>query len=392
MSAHHRRLTPGWLLIAGLATITFLTACTTTSTPGASTPSGGSLPATITIHALSDLTGANAAVGQSHLNGWKLAVDAVNSSGLLGSSKLQLSNADTQSNATQAASLASQAVQGKYAAVLYGPSSALAVAMAPIFDRAKQVAIFVQAGSSGITIGPSIFRLTPTLNTFYPLSLQYLQKQNAKSIATIFLNDNPTYTQVDQLVKSSASQYGMTYADGVGVATTQTNVSTQVSKLAGYKTDAVAVLMNGAPAASVVGQLRQQGYPGKIIAAPNIGANNVLGAVGAAGNGVVWATDWASTSTVSASKSFVDAYQKAYNKAPDNYAAEAYDSIFFLAQGLKGGATVDQAALTAALAKVGTDGFGGVLGEKLTLKDNSEVSPGTLVQWQNGAIVAVGSS
>ena len=202
----------------------------------------------------------------------------MNNSGTLGSSKIVLSSEDTQSSPTQGASLASQAVAAKkYTVVMYGPSSALAIGMAPIFSRAKQNAVFIQAGSAGIVDGPTIFRLTPTLSTFYPLALKYLQGKGVKSLADIYLNDNPTYTGIDKLLGTDASTYGYAHTGSVSVTTTQTDVSAAVSKLAGMKTDAVAVLMNGAPAATVVGELRQQGYKGTIIAAPNIGAGDVLG-------------------------------------------------------------------------------------------------------------------
>lgn len=359
------------------------------SSGDAGSSGNGSLPASITVHAISDQSGANAAVGQSELNGWKLAVADIAKQGILGKSKIELTSDDTQSATNQAASLASQAVSKKYDLVTYGPSSALAVVMAPIFSRSKQNTIFVQAGSSGVVVGPTIFRLTPTLDTFYPLALKYLQGKNVKTLADIYLNDNPTYTGIDKLLGDQASTYGYTHTGNVAVATTQTNVSAAVSKLAGMKTDAVAVLMNGAPAASVVGQLRQLGYQGQIIAAPNIGANNVLAAVGSAGNGVVWPTDWAATSTVQASKDFVSSYQATYNKMPDVYAAEAYDSLFFFANALKKYGGSNAGAITKAMTDLGNSGFAGVLGDKLTVKDGSEVSPGQLVQWQDGQIVAV---
>lgn len=348
----------------------------------------GSLPASITVHAISDQSGANAAVGQSELNGWKLAVADIAKKGILGNSKIDLSSDDSQSVTNHAASLASQAVSQHYDLVAYGPSSALAVAMAPIFARSKQNTIFVQAGSSGVVVGPTIFRLTPTLDTFYPLALKYLQGKGVKTLADIYLNDNPTYTGIDKLLGDQGATYGYRRTGNVGVGTTQTNVSAAVSKLAGMKTDAVAVLMNGAPAASVVGQLRQQGYQGTIIAAPNIGANNVLAAVGSAANGVVWPTDWAATSTVPASKDFVASYQATYHSMPDVYAAEAYDSLFFFANALKQYGGSDANAITKAMTDLGNAGFSGVLGEHLTVKKGSETSPGQIVKWQNGQIVA----
>jgi branched-chain amino acid transport system substrate-binding protein len=394
MHAKNRR----WALACAVAAVSVFAAACGSSSSGSSTAAGGSsasssakLSSQIQILGISDLSGANAIVGQSELDGWKLAVKAVNSSGTLGSSKIVLSSEDTQSSPTQAASLASQAVAKKYTVVMYGPSSALAVGMAPIFSRAKQNAVFIQAGSAGIVIGPTIFRLTPTLDTFYPLALKYLQGKGVKTLADIYLNDNPTYTGIDKLLGSDASAYGYTHTGSVGVATTQTNVSAAVSKLAGMKTDAVAVLMNGAPAAAVVGQLRQQGYKGTIIAAPNIGAGDVLAADGKAANGVIWPTDWAATSTVSTSKTFVSAYQSAYGKAPDNYAAEAYDSVFFIANALKNADSVSSASVTQAMASLGSTGFNGVLGDNLKLSSNSEIAPGQLVQWQNGSIVPVSS-
>jgi len=342
------------------------------------------LPKVIKIHAISDLTGAAALYGQAELKGWDLAVKQINSSGLLGKSKIDFSTSDDTSSSTVAAGLASQAVNGKYAVVISAPASANAVVEAPIFSKAHQVTVFNQAGSSGVLISPYMFRLTPTAANQYPAALQYLQSQNVKSVADIYLDDNPTLTGVDAVVASDASTYGLTDVGHVGITSTTTDVTSAVTTILGFKPGAVAILLNGAAAASVVSQLRADGFTGQIIAYSSIGVG-VLSGLGASANGVVWPSDWIAPGTTATSIKFAASFQKAYGVTATNYSAESFDSMYFIAYALKLAGTTNQVKLKNAMTTVGEKGFNGVLSNGIKVIDGQEIASARLAVWVNGA-------
>ena len=98
--------------------------------------SGSQLPSQINIYAMQDETGAAGIVGVDDANALKLAVSQINSSELLGKSKINLTIGDSATSPTQGANLADGAVGKGYAVVIGSPSSGVAVAEAPILARA----------------------------------------------------------------------------------------------------------------------------------------------------------------------------------------------------------------------------------------------------------------
>lgn len=344
------------------------------------------LPKVIKIDAISDLTGAAGLYGQAEEKGWNLAVKAINNSKLLGKSKIVLSVQDDTSSTTVAASLASAAVPQHYAVVICAPASANAVVEAPIFTAAGQVTVFNQAGSSGVLISPWMFRLTPTAANQYPAALKYLQSKGVTSVADIYLNDNPTLTGVDQVISTDASMYGLTDLGHVGISSTTTDVTSAVTSLLALNPGAVSILINGAAAASVVSQLRQDGYTGTIIAYSSIGVG-VLAPLGAAANGVVWPSDWINPGTSTISQNFANAFQAAYGAPATNFSAESYDSMFFIADALKLANSVTESKIRAAMNSVGAKGFNGVLGNNIQVINGQEQVTAHLEVWVNGGAV-----
>ena len=95
--------------------------------------------------------------------------------------------------------------------------------------------------------------------------------------------------------------------------------------------------------------------------------------------GVMLLTPFVATATDDATKKFVDAYKKAYNDTPIQFAADAYDCVYVIRDLLeKTECTPDMSAsdicdkLKAAIA----DGYSytGLTGESMTWEDTGEVS------------------
>jgi branched-chain amino acid transport system substrate-binding protein len=75
----------------------------------------------------------------------------------------------------------------------------------------------------------------------------------------------------------------------------------------------------------------------------------------------VVATPWFADRNDPKVKAFVARYEKAYGKKPDQFAAQAYDALYILAEALKKAGKADREKLRDALA--GIRNFDGVLGK-----------------------------
>ena len=78
-----------------------------------------------------------------------------------------------------------------------------------------------------------------------------------------------------------------------------------------------------------------------------------------AANGIVWSSDWVPGAPFgSLSDTFASEYKAAYGgKVPSNWAAEAYDAVWFAARAMKQAGSTDPTKLQAALTSVGNAGL-----------------------------------
>src|SRR4051794_19737770 len=99
-------------------------ACGGSSSGGTARATGAessSLPSSVELYGMTELSGPGANVGNAIKNGYELGAEQINASGLLGSTKLTVKIDDDQTSATTGASLASQAARKNYP-VVFGPA------------------------------------------------------------------------------------------------------------------------------------------------------------------------------------------------------------------------------------------------------------------------------
>jgi len=369
------------------ALLTAVTACSPASSSSGAGSGGDGLPKDIKLKVISELSGPAGVAGLEIKRGYDLAVKDINSRKVVGDSTLSLSYSDTAGKPATGASLASSAVTGGFPIVFGSPVGADALAEAPIFAKAKQPTIFNEAGADGVLAGKYIFRMTPTIPSYYSTLLKYLQSQNIKTLSVITNSDQPTLTQMAKEAQQDAATYGYKVVSYDSVISTQTDVSATVTKVAQAHADAVAVLVQTGQNATFVKGLAEAGYKGLVTSSTSAGGG-VLAGAGAAANGVVWATDYASQQGGPSNAEFVKAFQAAYGHEPTNWAAAAYDSMHFAALSLQKAGSTDRDKLQQAMTEIGEQGFDGVLGS-VHVKDGQQTPVSTLVKWENGEAVPV---
>ncbi|MER6975811.1 ABC transporter substrate-binding protein [Streptomyces carpinensis] len=392
MSMHSRTWYGGIAAVGASVLIAGLTACGGPTSTDAGSVKG--LPSTVKIMSIKEMSGAVAFAGTNATKGIDLAVEQINQQKFLGDSKLEIDLKDSAASAQQAASLATQAISDKsYAAILGPASSAQATAISPIAQKSGLPVVYTQAGSDGVLVGNYTYRVTAPAESYYQLAGQYLKSKHVKTAAVLFNSGNPTLTQLGQkTVPALADKYGFKVRSSDGVQVTAQDFTSNASKIAQAKPDAVFLLLTGPQDPVAVTQLRQDGYRGEIVGMTSMGAGN-LKTAGKTAAGVVWPSNFSALDTNESTKKFVEAYKAKYGEVPNNYAAEAYDAAWFLARGIKEAGSASRTEIQKGLAKVAASGFEGAQGA-MTFDGTDVRVTGVLAGWDgtNETLVPLGSS
>ena len=370
---------------ASTALLLVVTACGDAPST-ASGGQGGGLPKTVTVWATMPLTGPTGFFGELSNKALELAVEEVNDTHFLGDTTLDLITKDTGGNSSQAASLASQAVADKKVSAVFGSIfSGDAVAQSAIAQQAGLPIVYTQAGSDGVVVGDYTYRFTPLMNDYYPVLTKFVQEQHPQTIAVMYDASNPTMTEVaTKAIPAMAEEVGATITTSIGTQATTTDYTSPVSQLLSDKPDLVAAIQLGAASATVMTELRRQGYTGPVLGNGAASSGN-LEPAGAAGNGMVWASTFSPDQQDPTSQKFVTLYEEAYNgEEPRNYSAESYDAVWFLARALKEADSADRAAVKDAMQKLAGEPFDGALGTGLRMVDNSVVVAGKAIEYRDG--------
>ncbi|ALM84961.1 ABC transporter substrate-binding protein [Bordetella sp. N] len=325
----------------------------------------GSLPAAhaadIKLGVAEALSGGAAQYGTAIRNGFQLAADEINAAGGINGSKLALVVEDEQGKKEEAINVFKKLIFQDKVLMTFGPTlSNSAQAADPIAQAGKTVAFGTSNTADGITsIGNYVFRNSVTEADVLPATLKMaMDKAGVKKVAVLYGND-------DVFTKSGYDNFKKALEDlKIPVTTTETfakgdvDFKAQLTKIKGTNPDAIvlsALLAEGGP---IMVQARQIG-----LNVPFIGGNGMNSvkifdlAPGAASNNLWIGSPWSIENPAPENTKFIGAYKAKYNAAPDQFAAQAYDAMYIVAEALKktkltGDINADRAALREVLPSV----------------------------------------
>ena len=344
------------------------------------------LPPIIKIALIKELTGSAGFAGVSMKKGIDLAVEQVNSSGYLGSGvKLQIDSQDTASVTQTAVSMVAQAVaKPEYVAILGPSNSDAGGATAPITQRAKVPMVFSQSLGDGVLVGDYIFRISGPLDGYYEnLAISYLKSKGVKTVSVMYNSTSLRQAQAaTEMLPALSQKSGIKILSNTGVPITNTDFTAIATKVATEKPDAVIYFMAGAQHVTAVQQVRRAGYAGILMGGSGIETS--LGSVGAAGEGIVWVAPFSYLWQNQSAAAFTKAYEAKYaGEHPLAYAAEAYDSVWWIARALKVTGSGTREALQRGLVQLSKTGFDGAQG-KIAFSAHDARTQGILMQWAAG--------
>lgn len=345
----------------------------------------------IPIGAVVDVTGAQSVYGRSIADGLNLAAAEINAHGGVNGSKINLMLQDAASSQTQVINLYQQLINQQHVLALIGPTlSSEAKVADPLAQKAGVPVLATSNTATGITqIGNYIFRDSLTEAAIIPLTVSTARsKLHLHRVAIIYGND-------DVLTKGEYAIFAKVLAaDHIAVTDVETfqkgdvDFSSQLTKIKGSKPDAIVACALAQEAANIMIAARRLGIPSSVhfIGGNGFNSPQLAKLAGSAAEGAISGAAWFIGSTRPRNVAFVKDFTKHYGHAPDQFAAQAYDGLYILAEAIKNAHTTsNRAAVRNALAAI--KHYQGATGDFSFTPGRDALEAGSVLIVKNGKFV-----
>lgn len=337
----------------------------------------------VKIGAVEDLTGPTAKYGVAIRQGFELAAAEINAKGgVLGGRKLDLLFEDGAGSKEQSINAVKKLIGLDHVSAVLGPTlSNEMFAAAPFANERKTPIIGTSTTATGITdIGPWVFRTSLPEADVLPVTLQRArEKYGFDTVALMYSNDDAFTKSGADVFKAALEKMGVKIATIETFATKDTDFSPQLTKIKGLNVQAIVVSALAEAGAGLVLQARQLGIPKTV---PIIGGNGFNSSklpeiAGQAADGVIVGSPWFIGKADTANQKFVADFRAKFGTDPDQFAAQAYDTLYILAAALDRAKSAENTKLAEALLQ--TD-YAGVMGPfKFTPQRNPAETTGVVV-------------
>jgi branched-chain amino acid transport system substrate-binding protein len=320
--------------------------------------------ADIPVGAVEILSGPNAAYGTAIRAGLELALDTINQKGVAGGRKIALTVEDSAGNKDQAINAARKLIGRDKVVSIIGPTlSNEMFAVGPVVNARKIPIIGTSTTANGITdLGDYVFRTSLPESDVVPVTLKKAEaKFGVKTIALMYANDDAFSKSGFDVMKAAADQAGLKIVTIETFGSKDTDFSAQLTKIKSLAPNAIGISALVEPVSGVLLQARQLGFGKETTFIGGNGSNSPkLGQIaGAAADGLIVGSPWFIGKPDKVNQDFVAAFQKKYGNPPDQFAAQAYDTMFILAEAIDRAGAPDPEKIREALLKTDHNGVMG---------------------------------
>lgn len=362
-----------------------LVAC---SSSGTSTTSSSSTSGTaIKIGASGPLTGAAAVYGKAVQNAATLAVEEINKAG---GQQYEFKMEDDQHDAEKAVTAYNNLVDWGMQLSLGTVTSAPGQAVSSYYKEDNIFALTPSASSLGViykdptnssTAYGNIFQMCFTDPNQGTASADYLASHTklGTKVGIIYSSDDNYSTGLYTNFKAEAKAKNLTIVGEQTFQANATDFSVQVKQLADAGADVVFMPIYYQPATLILQEAKKQNFKPTFFGCD--GMDGILSQDGfdkTLAEGLYMLTPFSADATDTKTADFVKAFKAKYNEVPNQFAADAYDAVYAIAQAVKN-ANLDGSKkasdMTDAMVKQFTSmKFTGTTGSNVTWKATGEVS------------------
>lgn len=315
---------------------------------------GGSSQKVLKIGVVGPESGGAAQLGQGQRKAVQMAVDEINAKKLAGDWKLEVFFEDDEGNPTKSASATNKLIQQSQVHVLIGAIHSSAT-LADMVVTARAGLPQLTAGSTGTSITEQgnkwIFR-TAVNDGFQANALMKYAKDvlKIKKVATFTAADD--YGQSGaKLLEAAAQREGLqlvakpTYNNG------DKDFKPQLLTIKDGGAEGIFMWGLYQDAALIGKQARQLGIGAQLFGASGMAAQKLIELGGDAVQGLILTQTFLPDSPDAKVNEFVSKYKEKYKENPIPHAAQAYDTVYILADAVKKANGVKPDALRDAIAK-----------------------------------------
>ncbi len=338
----------------------------------------------IPVGAFLPLSGAQAAFGQSALAGMKLAVKEWNAAGGISGKPVDLVIRDTESDPERAAQAVRELVEKEKVVALLGEvTSESSLKAAPVAGELGIPMISPGSTHSKLTAaGPMIFRVCYS-DLFQGLIMSKFARSIGVSSAAILWDPDSEYSA--DLVASFEKDF-LDHGGKIGAKETyrkgSVDFASALQAIKAAQPEVIFLPSYFTDAAKIIRQARTLGLDQPFIGTDGWESQEFLSAGGEAVNNTYFASHFSAGEPSEKTAAFVKSYHEANGGDPLALAALGYDSVDFLADGIRRAGGTDPAAMQASLAA--TSGFEGVTGTITLDAERNPSKSGIVVRVSDG--------
>jgi len=331
------------------------------------TLSSAALAADIKLGVAEALTGPAAKYGVAIKNGFTLASEEINAKGGVNGDKLALVIEDEQGKKEEAINVFKKLIFQDKVLAVFGPTlSNSAFAADPIANAAKVVVFGTSNTADGITaMGPFTFRNSVMEADVLPVTVKAAVKHfGIKKVAVIYGNDDAFTKSGYDVFKATLEQQKIPVTTTEAYAKGDVDFKAQLTKIKAGNPDAIVCSCLAEEAANIILQTRALGMKQPFIGGNGLNSPKLFEIAKDAGDNTLMGSPWSSENLTPANKAFIAAFKTKFGSDPDQFAAQAYDALYIVAEALKnvklsGNLAKDRDALREALPAVKIDGATG---------------------------------
>lgn len=330
----------------------------------------------LVVGTVGPLSGDYATYGVSVRNGVKLAIDEINASGMLGDITLRLQDEDTGGDQAQAANAVNKLInQDNVTAIIGAVLSGETNTAAPFAQEAGVPIMTPSSTAPGIAdIGDYVFQnvIRDDVQS-YQMGEYAVKELGLKKLAILYSNNDYGVGLRDGFKKGVEESGGEvvaieSYLDG------DSNFSAQLTNISGAGAEGLYVAGYYTEAAKIAQQARQIGFEAPLMGADGLDSPQLIELGGDAVEGTLFTSGFYAGSDDPTIQEFVSKFEQAIGSKPDMFAANAYDSMYIIAEAIKEAGT-DRAAIRDAIAGINYDGITGTI----SFSANGEVEKDTFI-------------
>ncbi|MEB3101685.1 ABC transporter substrate-binding protein [Ferviditalea candida] len=358
------------------------------SSPASSAPSPAAGDSGKVINAkigvISYMTGPGAAYGEAITNGLNLALEEINKT-YADKLKVELKIEDSAGKQEQALSAAQKLMNSENVVAIIGPT--LSTEMNAVGPQANMNGVPILGTSTtanGIPqIGEFVFRDSIPESLAIPASVKkVVDKFSVKKVAIMYGNDDVFTKSGYDVMKKVAEDLKLEVVDTETFQKGQSDYKAQLTKIKSAQPQAVLCSALYNEGAVIMDQARKIGLDVPFVGGNGFNSPKVIEIAGKASEGLVVATPWFTGRQDEKVQKFVADFNAKYHKDPDQFAAQAYDGLYLMADALMKAGVADRSKLRDALAA--TKDFQGVLGKISFDKDGDVVMDPTVLVIKDG--------